>query len=108
MIRADKSISVNTFTLVNPHLYELIGLLNSLDLGSQETLENVGQVTHIELVMEVRCGLSELHGHFVVELKCLLDHGSNMLGNGSLELSEMLVHERRVDGVEGSSLGEVD
>lgn len=75
---------------MNPHLYELVGLLNSLDLGSQETLENVGQVTHIELVMEVSSSLSELLGNFIVELESGLDNGDNLLGDGSLELGEML------------------
>jgi hypothetical protein len=45
---------------VKPELDKNIGFLNGLLLGDEETLENVGQVTHIEFVMEVDGSLTEI------------------------------------------------
>jgi len=93
---------------VNPKFYEVVGLFDGFDLGSEQSLEDVGQVTHVELVMEVSRSLSEFGRHFSVELKGRLDDRHNLLGDSSLELGEMLEHEGRVDGVQGVGLGEVD
>lgn len=57
---ADKSITIDSLGLVDPQSNELIRLLDSLGLGIEETLEHVGQVTNIELIMEVLGSLSEL------------------------------------------------
>jgi hypothetical protein len=108
MFGRHESISVNTFTLVNPEFDKVVGFLDSLDLGGEKTLENVGQMTHVELVMEVSSGLSELGRHISVEGKSRFDHGYHLLGDSSLELGEMLEHEGGVDGVKGVGLREVN
>ena len=108
MLGSDESISINTFTLVNPEFDKVIGFSDGLNLSSEETLENVGQVTHIELVMEVSSGLSELGRHISVEGESRLNHGYHLLRDSSLELGEMLEHEGGVDGVEGVGLREVN
>jgi hypothetical protein len=106
--RADESVSIDTLALVDPQADEVIRFLDSLDLCSQETLEHVGQVTHVELVMEVSRSFTELLGHLVVELESLLNDGSDLLADSSLELDVMLEHESTVDGVQRRGLGEVD
>jgi hypothetical protein len=87
---ADKSVSINTLALVDPHANEVVRLLDGFNFGSQETLENVSQMTNIELVVEVCCSFTELHCNLVVELQGLLNNGSNLFTDGSLELYVML------------------
>jgi hypothetical protein len=93
---------------VNPQFHKVLSFLNSLRLGGENTLEHVSQVTHVELVVEVSGGLSELHSHLVVELQGLLDDRSNLLTHGALELLEMLGHESTVDRVQGVAFREVN
>jgi hypothetical protein len=91
---------------VDPHLNQIVGLFNNLGLGNEKTLENVGQVTHIELVVEVNGSLSEVLLNFTVEGQGSLDDGNDLLLNGTLELGEVLAHESIVDGEQRGLLGE--
>lgn len=43
-----------------PQSDEVIWLLDSILLGLKQTLEHIGQVTYVELIMEVLSSLSEL------------------------------------------------
>lgn len=102
----DESVSEDTLALVHPKSDDLIGLLDSFLLGNEKTLEDVSQMTNIELVMEVDSGLTESTGDFTVKTDGTLDHGGEQLVDCTLELLEMLVQEARVDLVERGGLGE--
>jgi hypothetical protein len=59
MIGGYKSITVCSLTFVDPQLDHFLWL-DELDwIGQQNTLENVGQVSQVELVMEVNGSFSE-------------------------------------------------
>lgn len=73
MFSVDETITVNTFGLVNPQFDEHVRFLDSILFGDEETLENVGQVTDVELVMEVNGSLSECALNFRVQLESGLD-----------------------------------
>ena len=86
----NKSISVDSFGLVNPQLYKVIWLLNCLLLGRKKTLEHICQMTNIELIMEVLCSLSEVSLDLSMETQGSLNDWHNLLLDISLELLEML------------------
>jgi hypothetical protein len=65
-------------------------------------------VTHVEFVVEVGGGLSELSRHFVMEGQGLLNNSADLLTHGSLELLEMLSHESTVDSVQRVAFREVN
>lgn len=50
---ADQTITIDALTLMSPKLNQVVGLLDGLVASLQDTLEDVGQMTHIELVMEI-------------------------------------------------------
>jgi len=106
VVSGDETITVDTLGLVKPQLDKVIGFLDGLGLGDEETLENVGQMTHIELIMEVEGGLSEGGLNTAVEGQSRLDDGGDQLLDGALELAEVLVQEGSEDGVQGGLLGE--
>ena len=91
---------------MDPHLNQIVGLLDNLGLGNEKTLEDAGQVTHIELIVEVNGSLSEVLLNFTVKGQGSLDDGDDLLLNGTLELGEVLAHESVVDGEQRSLLGE--
>jgi len=45
---------------MDPHAYKIQWFLDSLRLSVENTLEDISQVTNIELIMEVSGSLSEL------------------------------------------------
>jgi hypothetical protein len=59
MGRVNKSISVNSLSLVDPESDKMICLLDGLLLGCEQTLENICQVAHVEFVVEILCSFSE-------------------------------------------------
>jgi hypothetical protein len=59
---------------VHPQSNEFIRLLDSLGLGIEETLEHVGQVTYIELIMEVLGSFSEFELNVTEQLEGGLDN----------------------------------
>jgi hypothetical protein len=65
-------------------------------------------VTHVEFVVEVGSGLSELSRHFIMEGQSLLNNSADLLTHGSLELLEMLSHESTVDSVQRVAFREVN
>jgi len=67
VIGIDESITIDSFGLMNPKLYKVIWLLDGFSLGSQKTLENIGQMSDCELIMEVLGGLSEVSDNFIME-----------------------------------------
>jgi len=107
VIGVDESITIDSLSLVHPKFDEHVGFLDDLLLSVEETLEDVGQVTNIELVVEVGSCLSELLGHcdITMELQGSLNHEWNLLKDGRLELGEMLGEVSRVDGTQGGVLG---
>jgi len=52
---------------VDPHLDQVIRFLNGLRLGNEETLEDICEMTHVELIVEVYCSLSEVLLDFTME-----------------------------------------
>jgi hypothetical protein len=91
---------------VYPQLDEVIWLLDGFDLGYEQTLENVGQVSHVELVVEVNGRLSEVSLYFCVQCKSSFDDRNNLFLNSSLKLGKVLAQESIVNSEEGSLLGE--
>lgn len=63
----DESVTIDSFSFVNPKLHKVIWLLDGLLLGSQKTLEYIGQMSDGELIMEVLGGLSEVSDNFIME-----------------------------------------
>ena len=84
---------------MDPQFDQKVGFLDGFTLGNEEALENVGQVTHVEFVMEVDGSLTERSSDISVELKGAFDDWSNQFLDGALELAEMLVQERAVNSV---------
>jgi hypothetical protein len=93
----DEPISIDALSLVNPQLYELVGLTDGLGLRIEETLEHVGQVADIELVVEVLSGLAEGTSHLRVEVQGRLDDELYLLMDRGLELAKMLTKVGAVD-----------
>lgn len=91
---------------MNPHLNEVIRLLDDLGLGNEETLEDVGEVTHVELVVEVGGSLSEVLLDLTMEGQSGLNDGDDLLLDGTLELGEVLAHEGVIDGEQRGLLRE--
>jgi len=56
----NKSITEDSFAFVYPKSDKVIWLFDSILFGLKETLEHIGQVTYVELIMEVLGSLSEL------------------------------------------------
>jgi hypothetical protein len=59
VLHSDETVTVDSFTLVDPELDDLVGSLELGGLGNQQALEHTGDVSQVELVMEVDSGLSE-------------------------------------------------
>jgi hypothetical protein len=91
MLGVNETITVDTLGLVDPEFDEHVGLLDGLLFSDKETLEDIGQVTHIELVMEVNSSLTEGTLDVTVKLESSLNNGCNQLLNGSLKFAEVLV-----------------
>ena len=104
----DQSITVDALGLVDPQFNQKIGFLDRFNLCNEQSLENVGQVTHVEFVMEVDGSLTESLRDVRMELQGALDDRSNQFLDGALELAEMLVEEGAVDRVQGRRVGELN
>ena len=76
---------------MDPQFDQKVGFLDGFTLCNEEALENVGQVTHVEFVMEVDGSFTERSSDISVELKGAFDDWSNQFLNGALKLAEMLV-----------------
>ena len=100
VLGADKSITVDTFTLVSPQLDQMIGLLDCFGAGLKHTLHDVGQMTHIELIMEVNRCLLEISFDFSMQVERSLDHLRHELLHIGLILAEMFVQEGTEDSEE--------
>ena len=48
---------------MDPELNKIIWLFDGVWLSIKETLEDISQMTHIELIMEILSGLSEVSFH---------------------------------------------
>ena len=89
----DKSVSINALTLVYPKSCEIVWLFYGFNFGFEETLEDIGQVTNIELIVEVNSSLPEISFDFILEIECSFDHTSNAILDSALEFSKVLIHE---------------
>ena len=97
----DESISIDTFTLVHPKSSQIVWFLDGLEFGLEKTLEDIGQMTNIEFIVEVDGSLSEVSLDFALEIEGCLDHTSDTILDGALELAEVLVHEGTEDCEQG-------
>lgn len=91
---------------MHPHLNEVVRLLNGLGLRNKKTLEDIGQVTYVELVVEVNGCLSEVLLNFSVKCEGSLNDRHDLFLDGTLELGEVLAHEGVVDSEQRSLLWE--
>ena len=87
----DKSVSINALTLVNPKSCEIVWLFYGFNFGFKETLEDIGQVTNIELIVEVNSSLPEISFDFILEIECCFDHTSNAILDSALEFSKVRI-----------------
>jgi len=81
VLGVDQTITVDTFGLVDPQFDKHVGFLDAILSGDKETLEDVGQVTDVELVVEVLSGLTEGTLDITVQLEGGLDDWDNQLSN---------------------------
>lgn len=86
----NESVTIDTLSLVHPKFDQFLRLGDSFDLGVKQTLEHVGQVTHVEFVMEVRRSLTEVASDLGVQVQSRLDDDLNLLVDRSLEFAEVL------------------
>jgi len=93
---------------VDPQFDQKVGFLDGFTLSNEEALENVGQVTHVEFVMEVDGSFTERSSDISMELKGAFDDWGNQFLNCALKLAEMLVQERAVNSVQGRGVGELN
>lgn len=97
MLEVDKSISIDSLTLVDPELNEVLRSLDGLLLGSKETLEDIGQMPNVELVMEVSSCLLEQSSSILMNLKSGLDDTLDFTLDGLSKLREVLVQVSGID-----------
>lgn len=71
---------------MDPKLDKVVGFLDGFGLSNEQALEDVSQVSHVELVMKIDSGLSEVSFNFSVESQCCLDYRNYLLLDCSLEL----------------------
>jgi hypothetical protein len=64
MFSIDKSITIDSFSFMHPKFDKVVWLHNCFLFCLKKTLENVGQMSHIELIMEVLGSLSEVSDNF--------------------------------------------
>lgn len=83
-----------------PQSDEVIWLLDSILLGLKQTLEHIGQVTYVELIMEVLSSLSELQLDISEQWEGALHDGVNQFRNGYFETLEMLLQVSQINGWE--------
>ena len=93
MLLVYKSVSINALTLVYPKSCEIVWLFYSINFGLEETLEDIGQVTDIKLIVEVNGSLPEISFYFILEIESCFNHTSNAILDCALEFSKVLVHE---------------
>lgn len=92
-----KSITIDSFSFMDPQFDKVVWLDNGFLFGLEHALENIGQVSNIELIMEVLSGLSELPLNLLLELKGTLDDWKDLLLDSSLEVAEVLVQVSEID-----------
>lgn len=79
VLDGDETITVDALGLVDPQFDQLVGLLDGFLFGNKEALENIGQVTHVEFIMEVDGGLTERRHDISVHCQRALDDLWNQL-----------------------------
>jgi hypothetical protein len=104
----DESILPDTVALVSPKSNDFHGLtLEFLRSGVANVLDNLGEISHVELVMELKSSGSELGvlGHINESLLGSGDDLGSHLLDVLIELSEVTSKDLRVDGVKNFLLG---
>lgn len=75
----DEPISEDSLALMDPESYQVFRLFNCIYFSLKQSLEDICQVTNIELIVEVLCSLSELVRHVSKQLESALHQGLNLL-----------------------------
>lgn len=94
----NESISIDSLGLVTPKLDKGVWGLDGLSSGLENTLEDVGQVSDVELVVEVLGSLSEGSLNLSVKSQGSLDDLWNKFLDSSVEFTEVLDQVSRVNG----------
>lgn len=55
-----QSVSVDTLAFMHPQVHEFLGCLELIWLSDQKSLEHIAEMPDVELVVEVRCRLTEV------------------------------------------------
>jgi hypothetical protein len=84
-----------------PYPDDLITLLELEGISQEQALEYVGNVTQVELIVEVDCSFTEIADDEHVQLEGGLDDGWALLLNGGLESLQVATQEGVVDEEEG-------
>lgn len=85
VIRWNQSISVGSLGLMDPKLNHLFRLLEFWGIGKKKSLENVGQVPQVELIVEVNSSFSEGTNDILMEDQSWPDNKRSQLLNSWLE-----------------------
>jgi len=67
ILSRDETITVGTLALVDPELNEFIGLGKLVWIGEKKSLENIGHVSQVKLVVEVDGCFSEIRSNSLME-----------------------------------------
>lgn len=101
VIVSDKSVSLNSLRFVHPEFSDLLGVLELVRSSLQDSLEYTGQVTDVELVVEVSSSLLELVAHFLVENQCRFAQTLSLISNVLVERLEVVAYKGLVDSDQG-------
>lgn len=108
VLHGDETVTVDSFTLVDPELDDLVGSLELGGLGNQQALEHTGDVSQVELVMEVDSGLSEGLADVGMQSQSRLDESGHLFLHLGLEVLQVTLQEGVVDDEERFIIGHVD
>lgn len=62
-MKPHQSVPVDPLALVHPKVHELFGRFELIRLGHEQSLEHVTEMPNVELVVKVRCSLSEIRSN---------------------------------------------
>lgn len=79
-----KSISIHAFTFVEPEVNQLFSMHEILRMGLEQTLKDVGEVSHVEFVVEIRRRFAEI----VADLR-----NEARLGRGLIEQAHKILRD---------------
>ena len=84
---------------MKPKFDKLVRFFNCFLFSNKKALENIGQVTNVELIVEVERSFTEVSFDFRMELQGLLNNRRYQFLDGALEFAEVFVEVGCENGV---------